>query len=146
MIRVSQTMKPTRLAAILLSLWCLPLPAADLPADVYPGLRGPDGRLLPGVAGHLGREVRIVERRLDPEMLRRRSNFGYSEEEIRGFFSTPVRMVLDEDGRRGDRRLRRNHPPGNRGEPRQPAQCQEPQRRPHHHPGAVARVHPRAEL
>ena len=85
-------------ALILLSSSLASLHAADLPADVYPGLRGADGKLLPSVAGQLGRDVRIIERMLDPLMLKRRNNFGYTEEEVRKYFSAPVRMVLDETG------------------------------------------------
>lgn len=83
---------------ISLSTCFVALCAADLPADVYPGLRGPDGSLLPSVADHLGRDVRIVERKLDPEMLKRRDNFGYTEDEIRKYFSVPKKIVLDETG------------------------------------------------
>ncbi len=83
---------------ISLSIGLASLCAADLPADVYPGLRGSDGSLLPSVADHLGREVRIVDRRLDPEMLKRRNNFGYTEDEIRKYFSAPQKIVLDETG------------------------------------------------
>jgi hypothetical protein len=87
-----------RQVPVFLILLCASLHAAELPADIYPGLRGPDGKLLPSVAGHLGRDVRIVEREPDRDLLKRRSNFGYSEEEIRKYFSAPVRMVLDENG------------------------------------------------
>jgi hypothetical protein len=84
---------PTIVIALFASLH-----AAELPTDVYPGLRGPGGKLLPSVAGHLGRDVRIVERKPDADLLKRRNNFGYSEEEIRKYFSAPIRMVLDETG------------------------------------------------
>ena len=84
--------------ALALCACCTLLHANGTPADIYPGLREPDGKLLPSVAGHLGRDVRIVERKLDPEMLKRRNNFGYTPEEIEKYFSRPVRMVLDETG------------------------------------------------
>jgi hypothetical protein len=90
-------MKTSCFSSIVIAL-CASLHAAELPTDVYPSLRGPDGKLLPSVAGHLGRDVRIVERKPDPDLLKRRDNFGYSEEEIRKYFSAPIRMVLDETG------------------------------------------------
>jgi hypothetical protein len=90
---------PHQIIALISLFACLtPLHAAELPSDVYPGLRGPDGKLLPSVAGHLGRDLRIVDRKLDPEMLERRNNFGYSDEEMHKYFSAPIRMVLDETG------------------------------------------------
>jgi len=90
-------MKTSCFPTIVIAL-CASLHAANLPTDVYPSLRGPDGKLLPSVAGYLGRDVRIVERKLDPDLLKRRDNFGYSEEEIQKYFSAPIRMVLDETG------------------------------------------------
>ena len=69
-----------------------------LPVDVYPGLRTPDGALLPSVAGHLGHDITIRERSLDPDLLKRKENFGYSAEEIAKRFSAPPRMVLDHTG------------------------------------------------
>ncbi len=75
-----------------------PVGGAALPADVYPGLRTPNGDLLPSVAGHLGQDVTIRDRSLDPELLKRRKNFGYAEDEITKRFSVPVRMVLDNTG------------------------------------------------
>ncbi len=72
--------------------------ATELPADVYPGLRGADGKLLPAVAGYLGRDLRVVEVPLDAAMVARRGGFGYSDAEIERWFSAPRRMVLDDTG------------------------------------------------
>lgn len=69
-----------------------------LPTDVYPGLRDAQGKLLSSVAGHLGRKVRVIDRPLDSELLKRRSNFGYTDEEIAKYFNRPLKMVIDETG------------------------------------------------
>ncbi|MDX6765201.1 MAG: hypothetical protein SFU85_00260 [Candidatus Methylacidiphilales bacterium] len=82
---------------------------AELPAGTYPGIRDSQGNLIPSAAASLGKDVRVVERQLDPELLKRRNNFGYTEDEIRTYFSKPVRMVLDETGL--DKRFVKPPPP-----------------------------------
>ncbi len=89
---------PFRLLPAVLLLCVVLGRAASLPPEAYPGLRSSDGSLVPAITAHLGREVRIIERRLDPDLLQRRANFGYTEEEIQTYFSRPVTMVLDETG------------------------------------------------
>ncbi len=86
------------LTAFVLASAALAHATTALPPDVYPGLLGPDGRLLPGVAGHLGRDVRVLNIPLDQEMVRRNDNFGYPAPEILAMFSRPRRVVLDESG------------------------------------------------
>lgn len=90
-------MRTARLLAFLLACTGAAF-ASQLPPDVYPGLRGADGKLLPGVAGHLGRDVRVLELPLDEEMVRRNERFGYSAAEIAEMFPHPRRVVLDESG------------------------------------------------
>lgn len=74
------------------------LSAEGLPPDVYPGLRDANGQLFPSVAPYLGKEVRIINKPLDLAVVKKRNNFGYTEEEIKKYFSVPVRMVIDDTG------------------------------------------------
>jgi len=80
------------------SILAASLRAAELPADVYPGIRDAGGNLLPSVAAYLGQEVRSLTLTVDPALLSKRNNFGYTAEEIQKYFSTPIRATLDEGG------------------------------------------------
>ena len=72
--------------------------ADPLPANVYPGLRSADGELLPFISPYLGRVIQPLILTVSPELLKRRADFGYSDEEIKKYFSTPVDLTLDETG------------------------------------------------
>ena len=74
------------------------LHADSLPADVYPGLRTPSGTLLPSVSSYLGQQMTSYDLPVDVELIKRRNNFGYTEEEIKKYFSVPLHMPLDETG------------------------------------------------
>ena len=72
--------------------------ASLLPASVYPGLRAADGSLLPSVAPYLGRDTKPLTLTVGADLLKKRDNFGYTDDEIGKFFSTPVGLTLDETG------------------------------------------------
>ena len=69
-----------------------------LPSDVYPGLHAPDGGLLPTVSHYLGQDTKPLEMTVGADLLKKRNDFGYTDEEIRKYFSTPVDLTLDETG------------------------------------------------
>ena len=75
-----------------------PTNASALPPGVYPGLRTSDGGLIPSVRGYLGQEMKSFEQPVDTALIKRRNNFGYTDEEIRKYFSIPLSMPLDETG------------------------------------------------
>lgn len=83
--------------------------ASSLPPEAYPGLRDENGQLIAPVRDYLGKDVRIVDRKTDPELLKRRNNFGYTPEEIERYFCSPAPMILDETGL--DRSLIKPPPP-----------------------------------
>jgi hypothetical protein len=91
-------MKPYLLAPLLLALSLVAARADDLPPDSYPGIRGPDGKLIPSVAAYLGKDVHTLTLTVSPELLKARSNFGYSDDEIKQYFSTPVKLTIDDTG------------------------------------------------
>jgi hypothetical protein len=68
-----------------------------LPANIYPSLRQGD-QLLPCVSPYLGKDIKLSPIFLDADLLKRRNNFGYSDEEIKKYFSVPVNMTLDSTG------------------------------------------------
>ncbi len=78
--------------------FAFPIQAADLLPNDYPGLRGPDGKLIAAVAGHLGQNLRSYDIPVDQEMLKKRNNFGYTPEDIQKYFTVPLHMTLDETG------------------------------------------------
>ena len=69
-----------------------------LPSTEYLGLRDSQGKMLAAYSKYLGQDIRVLHLKLDPEMLNKKSNFGYTQEEIEKYFSQPVRMVIDETG------------------------------------------------
>ncbi len=73
-------------------------PQKTLPSEIYPGLRDSGGSLMPSVARYLGHEFSERTRPLDKEILVRRKNFGYSDEEISRSFAAPVRVFYDFSG------------------------------------------------
>ena len=75
-----------------------PQTAAPLPADVYPGLHAPDGGLLPSIAAYLGQNTKPLAMTVGADLLKKRNNFGYTDEEIKKDFSAPVSLTLDETG------------------------------------------------
>jgi hypothetical protein len=102
-------MKPTNLPSRYKSLlfgllFLMPLASLDaqnaslLPASAYPGLRAADGSLLPSVAPYLGQSIKPLTLTVGADLLKKRDNFGYTGDEIRKFFSTPVALTLDETG------------------------------------------------
>ena len=102
---MNSTRLPTRRTPLLLGLlFLMPLAtiraqnASLLPASAYPGLRGADGSLLPSVAPYLGRDIKPLTLTVGADLLKKRANFGYTDDEIRKLFSTPVALTLDETG------------------------------------------------
>ncbi len=72
--------------------------APSLPPNVYPGLRGPAGELIPAVAQYLGKDLSFYDQPVQSEMIARHKNFGYSDEEIKKYFSIALHMPLDNTG------------------------------------------------
>lgn len=86
---------------ILLALSAIPARQslkAELPPEVYPGLRTPSGELLPSVSSYLGQQMGSFDLPVDVDLIKRRNNFGYTEEEIKKYFSVPLHIPLDETG------------------------------------------------
>lgn len=73
------------------------LRADQLPDDAYPGLRQ-GNNLLPSLTPFLGQEIKPDDLTPDVELIKRRNNFGYTDEEIEKYFSQPKAMTLDETG------------------------------------------------
>lgn len=71
---------------------------STLPSEAYPGLRTPDGGLVPAVSSYLGTAMSTYEEPVQTAMIARRKNFGYSDDAIRQYFSIPLRMPLDNTG------------------------------------------------
>ncbi len=76
----------------------LPAHAVDLLPNDYPGLRGPDGRLIQSVADYLGKDLKSFDLPVDTDMIQRHNNFGYTAEEIQKYFTVPLHFTLDETG------------------------------------------------
>ena len=88
---------PLTLLLLALSIEAFAQPA-KLPADIYPGLRASSGGLIPAVSPYLGKEMTFYDEPVQKEMISRRKNFGYSDEEIQKYFSIPLHMPLDNTG------------------------------------------------
>ena len=95
-------MSRATVCSFLLALTATVASGADDVATTYPGLVR-DGRLIPAVAGYLGKDLRTIALPMDAGLFARRANFGYTAEEVKRYFSAPLRITLDATGL--DRRL-----------------------------------------
>ena len=94
-------LSPLHLLGSLLLALSLIAPARAQPtpsANVYPGLHAPDGSLLPSVSTYLGQDTKPLTMTVGADLLKKRNDFGYTDEEIKKYFSAPVALTLDETG------------------------------------------------
>ena len=112
-------MKHILLAAILLpsvliaslagtSQFTVPAFAQVTLENVYPGMVV-NGQLIPGEKGSIGVDLKTFTLPADRELIAKRRNFGYSDEEINKYFSSPLEVTLDETGL--DKSLLKSVPP-----------------------------------
>jgi hypothetical protein len=86
------------LIALGLVSFTIPSLGFELLPDDYPGLRGPDGKLIPAVSDYLGKDLKSYDLPVDKDMILRHNNFGYTPEEIQKYFTVPLHLTLDETG------------------------------------------------
>ena len=91
---------PYPLGSLLLALLLVAPTQAQppLPANAYPGLHAPDGSLLPSVSPYLGQDTKPLTMTVEADLLKKRNDFGYTDEEIKKYFSTPVVLTQDDTG------------------------------------------------
>ncbi len=92
-------------AALIASVICS---AGALSDDLYPGLVR-NGQVIPGAKDSIGQDLKTWDLPVDVELIKKRNNFGYTDDEIKKYFSASIQITLDETGL--DRRLIKPAPP-----------------------------------